>query len=237
MDSTTNTGTSDMQSIQQGSVTSKPKKNYLRRTQKILRKYWFVVIIVVFILGASLAWLMLSMQQASAWQKASDYFEHADYENAKKELSKVSIPSDKDKLRIYAQTMLATGELDMSLEAYSKLYEINSDASVKLIIANIYNQQKKYDEAIKIYKEIIATNESNVQAYVNLATVYRLQGDNEAAASLSEQAVEKNPNNITLLELRVSMLLENKNTDQYAKAVEALRVANPEDPLLTALKN
>lgn len=235
MDSTINTGPSDMQATQQGVVTSKPKRPIINKIWKMARKYWIFLAVAIVVLGAGAAWIVWSAQQASAWKSATDYFERADYENAEKELSKVSMPSEKDKLRIYAQTMLATGRLDESLEAYNKLYELNSDASVKLIIANIYNQQKKYDEAIKMYKEIIASNDSNVQAYVNLATVYRLQGDNKAAAAISQQAVEKNPNNVTLLELRVSMLLEDKDSEQYAQAVEALRAVNPEDPLLTAL--
>lgn len=214
----------------------KPKKKLrLEATYTFIKKYWYIAGAALAVLISVAVWQVLMIQNDKAWQQATDYYKRADYTNAGKILDNMAIPRDEEKLRIYAQTMLATGKLDTSLEAYTRLYESTSDASVKMYIGNIYNQQEQYDDAEKIYKEIIASNSSNVQAYVNLATVYRLKGDNAAAAKIAQDAVEKNPANVTLLELRVSMLLEDKTTPEYKKAVAALKAANPQDPLLKSI--
>ncbi len=218
-------------------TSSEKRRVFYRKIKIILKKFWYVLVIVLVAIAVLITLAVLDSNAKASWQKATDYFSRAEYENAAKIIKDMPVPNDQERLRVYSQTMLATGELDKALTGYSKLYEITKDTSSKLIIGNIYNQQKKYDQAITVYREVIAENSSNVQAYVNLATVYRLQGKNGEAVKIANESVKNNPNSVTLLELKVSMLLDEKGSDAYNAAVEELKKANPQDPLLQALNS
>lgn len=215
----------------------KPKRStkFFKSVKKIVVKFWYIFSILIFVLAGLIVWSVLQSNQAAAWDKATDHFSRAEYEEAEKIIKDFPIPNDAEKQRVYAQTMLATGNLDKALAGYEKLYETTKDVSSKLIIGNIYNQKEEYDKAIEIYKEVIRENPGNVQAYVNAATVYRLQGKKAEAIAISKEAVTANPQNVTLLELKVSMLLEDQNSTEYKEAVAELREVNPNDPLLQSL--
>jgi tetratricopeptide (TPR) repeat protein len=222
---------------QSASKQEKPKqpKKLFKKLIKIVKKFWYIFSVLIVVIAAVITWQVLQANQAAAWDKAADHFSRAEYEEAEKLIKDFPVPSDTEQLRVYSQTMLATGNLDKALRGYEKLYEVTKDTSSKLIIGNIYNQQENYDKAVGIYKEIIADNPSNVQAYVNISTVYRLQGKKDEASAIAKQAVEANPQNVTLLELRVSMLMEDQTSAEYQEAVTELREVNPNDPLLEAL--
>jgi len=207
----------------------------MRKLIKLIRKYWYVALALLILILGLTSWLVIQSSQEAAWERAKDYFTRADYSNAEKELHSMAVPSDADRLHIYAQTMFATQNLDKSLIAYQKLYELTKDPSVELNIGNIYNQQKKYDQAIKVYQEMISNNASNIQAYVNLSTVYKLQGNNSEAIKTANNGVIDNPASVILRELQVSMVMDNKDSQAYKDAVKELKELNPSDPLLQAL--
>lgn len=212
-----------------------PSQHLFKRLFRSMKKNIIYVIGLVIVAAIILTWQMVRMGQEATWSRAMDYFARAEYEKAAKELNGVGVPSSSERLRVYAQTMLATRQLDKSLEAYGKLYALNKDPSDKLIIGNIYNEQKKYEEAIKVYREVITLNPNNVQAYVNIATVYKLNSNSGEAVKVANEGVEKNPNSVVMHELRVSMLMNDKTSSDYKEAVAALRKLNPQDQLLQSL--
>lgn len=214
----------------------KTSNSVIKRVVMIMRKYWYLLVIALIALVVGVAWFLLSSIYDSAWEKATDHFTRAEYSKAEKLIVDFEVPKDSDRQRVYAQTMQATGNIDKALSGYEALYESTKDTSARMSIGNIYNQKQDYDKAISIYQEIVADNTSNVQAYVNMATVYRLQGKKQEAIDVSREAVNHNPRNVTLLELQVSMLLEDKESVEYQEAVAALREVSPEDPLLEALE-
>ena len=222
-------------SSESASSPTEKKKSWLRGVFRFVKKHVIVVLCLLLAIAALATLQVLNLNREAAWKRATDYYARAEYEKASKELASLSMPSSAERLRVYGQTMLATRQLDKSLEAYTKLYDLNKDPSVKIIIGNIYNEQKKYDESIKIYREVISANPNNVQAFVNMATVYKLQNNEKEAAKIAKEGVEKNPNSVVLLELRVSMLMSDKSSPEYKEAVEALKQVNPQDQLLQAL--
>lgn len=209
--------------------------NKLKKVLKFVKRFWYVFVVLAIIIGVLVAWGIASAREDAAWKRANDAFGRADYETAKKEIGGYGIPSEEARLKVYAQTMLATRTLDNALTGYEKLYASNKDQGTLLILGNIYNQKGDYDKAISTYKQVISNNSANLQAYVNLATVYKLKNDQDKAIATAKEAVEKNPKSVVALELLVSMLLEDKNSDDYKNAVDQLKAINPEDPLLQAI--
>lgn len=203
---------------------------------KLLRRYWYVGVVIVLVVVGIVAWFANEASVDAAWKRATDDYGRADYASAAKTLNGMAMPSDEKRLTVYAQTMLATRQLDKALPAYKSLYDKRKDPAVKIVIGNIYNEQKKYDEAAKTYRDIISANSAYVQAYVNLSTLYKLQSKDQDAVEVAKQGVKANSNSVILYELLVSMLLEKKDSSDYKEAVAALKKLNPSDPLLESLK-
>lgn len=219
-------------------VTSdKPNVAIRGRLKKFIKRWWILLLVLVLVVAGTMGWLMYRQSQEQTWKNATDYYTRADYAKAASLLKQVGMPSEKDRLRVYAQTMLATRDLEKAEPAYKKLFEATKDPADKLALGNIYNEQKKYDQAIRVYQEVISNNKNSVQAYVNLTIVHKLQGNVKEATSVAKEAVANNPQNATVHELLVSMLMENKNTQEYKDAVAGLRALNPEDSLLQSIDN
>lgn len=231
------TGIESSNSSQPTFERQKPTKpsNKIKKILKFIKRFWYVFVVLAIVIGVLIAWGVASAREDAAWQRANDAFGKADYETAKKEIGGYGMPTDEARLKVYAQTMLATRTLDKALEGYEKLYVISKDQGTLLILGNVYNQQGDYDKAISTYKEVISNNSGNIQAYVNLATVYKLKNEQDKAITTAKEAVDKNPKSVVALELLVSMLLDDKNSDDYKKAVEQLKAINPDDPLLQAI--
>lgn len=204
----------------------------LRSAAVWAKKYWWAVGAVIVVVAIAAAWKFHTHQQTVNWQQATDYYRRADYKKAAPLLLNMSLPTDPEQLRIYGQTMQATNHTNEAIKAYQALYDQKKDPFAKLVLGNIYNQQKKYDKAAKAYKDLIDANPTYIQAYVNLATVYRLQQQNSKAIDTANQALQNNPNDVTLAELAVSLTADDPNSEAYHQAIERLKKINPEDPLL-----
>lgn len=192
-----------------------------------------VVLIAVLVLGG---WAYHRSQVNKQWEQAVDDYHHANYDAAAKIMNHMPMPKDDVRLPAYAQTMLATRQLDKAATAYQALYNQKHDPFAKLVLGNVYNQQKKYDMAAKVYQDLIKANPNYSQAYVNLATMYKLQGKNTDAVAAAKQAVQNNPNNTVLNELYVSLTMDQKDSPDFKTAVAQLKKLNPQDPLLALIK-
>lgn len=206
------------------------------KLKQLPKPVYAALVILVVAIAAIAFWQVKANAKEAKWTRASEAFTKADYEQANKELSGLAMPSDAERLRVFAQTKLAVRDLDASLPAYQKLSTETKDPSYQLIVGNIYNEKKQYEDAAKVYREVIAANPNNVQAYVNLSTLYKLQANRSEAMAVAKQGVDVNPSNVTLLELWVSMTMEDKDSDAYKTSIDALKKVNPEDPLLQTLE-
>lgn len=229
------------QSAEQPPRFKKPKLPKLhlkspRISKQFFKKYGVLIALAIIVLAGVGIVQQKHASDTNKWKKITDYHSRAEYQKAADLLKDTEPPKDQKRLAVYAQTMLATRQLDRALVGYQDLYKANKDVATKLIIGNIYNEQKNYKDAETVYLEVISSNSSNVQAYVNLATLYKLQGKSKEAAQLAKKAVAANPGSVVLQELQVSMLLEDKTNPDYKEAVAALRKLNPQDPLLEAIK-
>ncbi len=219
-----------------GAAVPQSKKSKSKNILSIIKRFWYFIVLAIVVVVGGAIWRTNVTNQDNAWARATAFYTKADYDNAAKELAGLPVPSDAARLKVYAQTMLAKRDLEKALPAYEKLYAATKEPNYKIILGNIYNEQKNYDKAISTYKEVIADNPGYTQAYVNLAILYKLQNKISEATAIANAAVKSNPNNVTLLELKVSILMEDKTTQDYKTAVKDLAAINPQDPLLDSLK-
>lgn len=201
-----------------------------------IKKFKYVLLVIVLVAAGVIVWQVRQAAGEARWTRAADHFAKADYEAAAKELEGVDIPRDNvDRLNIYAQSMLATKQLDKAMAGYQALYEQKNDPFAKMVIGNIYNEQQKPEEAIRTYNELIEANPAYTQAYVNLAMLYRVQGNNQDALAVAKKGQQNNSNNTVLAELLVSLTMNDPESEDHRQAVETLRKLDPNNRLLEQL--
>jgi tetratricopeptide (TPR) repeat protein len=200
-----------------------------------VRHYWYVGVAVLVIIVGLLAFAYMRARDIDMWASAQDAYTKADYAKSAEILKNVGIPSDATKLKVYAESMLATRQYDKALPAYEKLFDLKKDPDISIKIGNIYNEQKKYDQAEKAYQQVIADHPTYVQAYINLATLYKLQSRTDNAITAAKNGVKTNPKSVSLYELLVSMTMDKKDSEDYKNAVAKLKELNPSDQLLIVL--
>ena len=203
--------------------------------QRFLKYKFFIGAFVIIMLGL-LAFLFYRVSINNSWESAIDHHSRSDYDSAYENLKNLSLPhDDPQKLEVYAQTMLATNHLEEAEEAYSRLYEVKQDPFSKIVLGNVKNEQGDFEAAARIYSELIDANPQYAQAYINLATLHKTQGDLAQAIEVAEQGTTNNPQNVVLHQLLVSLLMTDKESENYQDAVAKLKELNPNDPLLETL--
>lgn len=75
---------------------------------------------------------------------------------------------------------------------------------------------KEYGKAIAIYEEQIAADPKNEEAFIRMANLYKVEGNEEKAKETIAKGLEENPNSMTLLTEDINFYL------QDGKAVEAM---------------
>ncbi|MDA9129145.1 hypothetical protein N9J72_01565 [Candidatus Gracilibacteria bacterium] len=91
------------------------------------------------------------------------------------------------------------------------------DKDLNITLADIYEREKKYQNAEYIYKDMLEIHEQDEELLRKLGYVLALQGKNEESFHLYEQAFEKNGSNQEVLDTLSHLGLELKN---YKKALK-----------------
>lgn len=215
-------------------IGSKPDLPSPRRF-RVSPKVAIAVAVGVVLVGAIVALLFVRAQDAATWKTAQDAYDKADYGKAAQTLKTAALPTEPTRLKVYAESMLATRQLDKALAGYKKLYEAKKDPDVQLKIGNIYNEQKKYDDAEKAYRSVMTSSPTMLQSYINLATMQKLQGKVTDAVATAKKGLEANPNAIMLYELVVALTIDNKDSSDYKASVAKLKQLDPNNTLLQSI--
>lgn len=107
-------------------------------------------------------------------------------------------------------------------------FEFSVEIQWKLV--DLFLKQKKYDQVIQIYKEIIAQNprpEEFIPVIHNTIDIIRKP---EIALEITEQLLKKNENDETALNLHGWALIANKKLDEAEKFLRKAEKLNDENP-------
>lgn len=99
--------------------------------------------------------------------------------------------------------------------------------------AQILAKQGKFDTAIKLLNDALATNPDDVSLYLALALVEREKGDMKSALAVCEKGLGKKPGNLELLEEKAALLFQTGSPEESATV--NIRILNlyRDDPALS----
>ncbi|NOX89705.1 MAG: tetratricopeptide repeat protein [Calditrichaeota bacterium] len=136
--------------------------------------------------------------------------------------------------RVRIATLLKnSGNYEQALDLYLQIYK-SGKISKPLIndIQECYEKLKRYKEAIQFLNEIIKRFPDDFEYRVKLGRAYYLNGEQEAAFTLWEQLIQKNPKNAYLYRIIGSALIELRLYDKAVQVYEtAIKNANRQQSL------
>ena len=157
-----------------------------------------------------------------------------DFKNALKDLSHAY---ELDPIRpqthyFYALALYESGNEEKAALFFEKALEHNFEFSseIKWKLVTIFHKQKKYDQLITLYKELLS-KEVPEEAFTSaMHTIIHLVKSPEDALEVTKTLVEESPDNVFLMNMHAWALISHRyfsEAETFLKNAEALESANP----------
>jgi tetratricopeptide (TPR) repeat protein len=91
-------------------------------------------------------------------------------------------------------------------------------------------KRNDYNRAFEYYQKIILNNTPDAGIYINLGTIYRVNGDNNSAILMWMKALEADPNNYEVCRCLANLYIEEDNLDMALQFAETVINNIPDDP-------
>lgn len=114
--------------------------------------------------------------------------------------------------------------------------EEEKNPEVLLKLGAAYYNQRKYDEAVRIYEKIIANDEENAMALNSLANAYRDKKDSEKAISAYEKAIKINPLSPLAYSNLAILLMDGGQVEDAKNVIKAGLASIPDSQELKNIK-
>ncbi|MCA0387825.1 MAG: tetratricopeptide repeat protein [Bacteroidetes bacterium] len=138
-------------------------------------------------------------------------------------------------LRSQAFEKLTTGYFDSAVKIYSKILDIDSkDSSAHLFRGLAYQGQKKYDEAIADFNEVLSEDPNKVDAIILLGNLYSEKGDDKKAIEHYLKAEKIEPGNPLVPVYKSAYFLKMKQPDEAITELEKIQKIKPDFESLQA---
>ncbi len=162
---------------------------------------------------------------------ADVYIETREYAKAAEELKEVMKTNNQPKvLAKYAQTLLASGKTSDALKVAEQIKSRDPEnIDAHMMIGKIKVAQKKYNDAIETYKEILYVDQNYAPALYERANVYLLQGKLQWAETFYERALKSDPNNPLVYLGLARLAKEKKDYATYSDMLEKGRKLDPQN--------
>ena len=160
--------------------------------------------------------------------------EYAKAASELKELMKNNNASPEVMLK-YAQTLLASGKTNDALKIAEQVKARQPEnIEVHMLIGKIRVAQKKYNDAIETYKEILYMDQNYAPALYERANVYLLQGKLQWAETFYDRALKVDPNNAMIYLGLARLAKEKKDFATYSDLLEKARKLEPQNKEIQA---
>lgn len=135
-------------------------------------------------------------------------------------------PNNAQALRDRAEVFLARNDVPHAITDLQALLAQEKNVAVSLRLASLYRATKQYDEAIKIYQQVIVADAANQDANLALAEVMIESGKAENAIAQLEALLKAAPTRADLRSQLAVLLL----STQPEKALEQYELAAQQEP-------
>ena len=133
------------------------------------------------------------------------------------------------------QQLMEKGQLSAAAQrVQAQLKKDSSDVQLRFLQAVIAAEQKKYDQAIRLFTALTQDHPTLPEPYNNLAVIYAIQGEDRKAAQVLEQAIRTNPSYATAHQNLGDVYARIAN-EAYAKALQLDSAQKAEKPKLTLI--
>ncbi len=145
-------------------------------------------------------------------------------------------PKDLRGLVGVVETMAAQNKMPEAVKEMQTAVQAEPDRrDLQLAYADLLRQTEKYDEAIAIYKDLVAKDPKNAALLYRLGETYRRKGDLNAAIDTFRKGSQVEPNDPTNL-MQLGLLMEGTGKRDQAKPIyEQILKIQPDHPI--ALNN
>ena len=175
---------------------------------------WLTIIVLVIVLAFAVVFGKKKYTD-SQWGKAREAYKLTHYAEVVDLVGKLSEPKSQSDLSLLAHSYLAVDNKDKALELFNELSKEESNIDAKLVSGNILRDQGKFKEAEDKYKEVMKINTGYIQAYLNLASMYKMNNQAELANETLTEAVKYNPTAVSVIDYRLDINADKKGSDVY----------------------
>ncbi|MBN1758984.1 MAG: tetratricopeptide repeat protein [Chitinispirillaceae bacterium] len=161
--------------------------------------------------------------------------EYSKAANELKDILKNSSNPSAEVLLKYAQTLIAAGKTNDALKIAEQVKSKQPEnIEVHMIIGKIRVAQKKYNDAIETYKEILYMDQNYAPALYERANVYLLQGKLQWAKTFFDRAMKVDPKNGLIYLGLARLAKEQKDYASYSDLLEKARKLSPQNKEIQA---
>jgi len=159
------------------------------------------------------------------------YIETQDYTKAINELKEIMKTNTSTKVQTkYAKALIASGKVADALKIAEQIKAKEPEnIDIHMMIGEIKVIQKKYNDAIETYKEILYVDQNYAPALCERANVYLLQGKLQWAQTFYDRALKVDPNNALVYLGLARLSKEKKDYATYAEMLEKARKLAPQN--------
>ena len=142
----------------------------------------------------------IKAQDISAkFDRAAEFFNNKDYENAIKEYAKIDPPTSDSMLGI-ASAYQNTGNRELAIEYYKKALDLKPvDSDIAYYIGVLYAEGEDYDSAQEYLKKSVALNKNNTKASEYLDSIISQLNTNSLNAAISLYEAQNYDESLNLL--------------------------------------
>lgn len=130
------------------------------------------------------------------------------------------------------------GQVEEAKETYAFVAQLDpNDDAVRVKLAELAEEAGDTQEAIRQYEAAVVLNDNLAPRFGKLAELLSAIGQYHTAFEAARQALELEPENPKYLDMMAEISILSGNKDAAQRSYDALRMANPENQKLPALKD
>ena len=126
----------------------------------------------------------------------------------------------------YAYVLDILGKFDESVSILSKYKNSYRRLSVLKVLGLVYRNNRKYDESLDCYSQILQENENDTNGLVGCSLVYESKSQYDLALQFIEKSLEKNGYDEFTMKIKVGILIKMNNFEQAQKDLTLMQQNN-----------